>query len=128
MVYTFTRKLGIDFVKEVYPKAEDTVLETYGADKFFRTRLDNVLSHTGAKYLVVVGTRANGAVMYTAFEAVMRSYTVILLADCVSADTDTIRNFVLWQALNSPGRSNPDNTPLAPLAVTLTTESRLQFV
>jgi len=44
------------------------------------------LKGRGVKTVVVVGAAANGAVLYTASPAVMRSFKVIVPVDGISAD------------------------------------------
>ncbi len=128
VIYTITMKLGPNIVEEIKPdESSDYLLETYGADKFYKTNLEEILFRHRIRNLVLVGTAANGAVLYTAFEAILRGFTVVVAADCVSADNENVYRFTLWQVLNSPGRTNPLNKPLAPFATTLTTEKDITF-
>ncbi|SRR5579875_2098645 len=133
VIYTVTMRLGTDIVEDIKPKyPEDLLLETYGGDKFFQTRLDEALSKSGVRYPVITGMAINGAVLYTTFESIMRGYTPVVVADCVSSDhpehPQEIQQWALWQLLNSPGRMNPTNKPLAPFSATLTDEPNLNFV
>jgi nicotinamidase-related amidase len=97
------------------------------ADKFFGTTLDQILSSHGIQTLVVVGTFANGAVLYTTFEANVRGYTVVVAKDGVSASSDFIMHYSLFQLLNEPGFTNPQNTPLKPDSVTLSKTNLVTF-
>ena len=128
VVYTFTRKLGPEIVEDIKPDMNtDYLIETAGANKFYNTKLETILLAKDVANLVIVGTAANGAVMYTAFDAILRGYTVAIPADGISAENEEIYRFTLWQLLNAPGRSNAQNKPLMPLATTLTTEKDLSF-
>jgi nicotinamidase-related amidase len=128
IIYTFTRRLGPEIVEEIKPDMnKDYLIETAGANKFYNTRLENLLFSKDVTNVVLVGTAANGAVMYTAFDAMLRGFTVAIPADGISAENDEIYRFTLWQLVNAPGRSNPQNKPMMPLATTLTSEKDLSF-
>ena len=90
------------------------------ADKFIGSDLDAILKKTGAQTLVVTGTYANGAVLYTSFHANALSYTVAVAVDGISSPTPVATTLAEWQLLNQPGSANPDNKPLADKMVTLT--------
>jgi nicotinamidase-related amidase len=129
IVYTYTKNLGPNFVQDIAPvQNKDIVLESAGADKFFGTKLEELLSTHHTNYPIMVGTASNGAVLYTAFEAALRGFAVVVVSDCISADSGQIQEFTKWQLLNSPGRMNKENKPLAIAAVTLVEEKDLSFV
>jgi hypothetical protein len=109
----------------VAPQPNEPVLQTFGADKFYNTNLDSMLKTAGVTTLVITGTSANGAVLYTAFEAALRGYTVVVAEDGISSNTDFATFLTEWQLLNGPGSSNPQNMPLQKSAVTL---SRLDLI
>lgn len=98
-----------------------------GADKFSGTDLDEILRGAGIETLVMVGTAANGAVLYTPFGANARGYTVVVAEDGISADTHFEVFLTRYQLLNQPGFRNPDNRPLAPAAVTLSRTDLITF-
>jgi nicotinamidase-related amidase len=97
------------------------------ADKFFGTELDHILRSHGIKTAVMVGTKTNGAILYTAYAANARGYTVVVATDGVSADSDFIQSYSLFQLLNQPGFPNAANTPLAPHGVTLSATNLITF-
>ena len=97
------------------------------ANKFFGTNLDRILRSHGIKTAIMVGTKTNGAILYTAFEANARGYTVVVATDGVSADSDYIQRYSLFQLLNQPGFPNAANTPLAPHGVTLSETNLITF-
>jgi len=90
-----------------------------GADKFYGTNLDDILKQHGITTVVLTGTFTNGAILYTAFAAAERGYAVVVAEDGVSARGDVATPATEWLLLNSPGTSNPQNTPLQAKAVTL---------
>jgi nicotinamidase-related amidase len=126
VIYSETTTSGSQILPQVAPQAGESVVLAH-ADKFFNTDLDQILSSRGIKTLVVVGTAANGAVLYTTFEAGLRGYTVVVAKDGVSADSPFIMHYSLFQLLNEPGFSNPQNTPLLAGAVTLSKASLVTF-
>jgi len=89
------------------------------ADKFYNTNLDELLRGRGIRTVVMVGTAANGAVLYTSFGATLRGYTVVVAEDGISSTTDFQTLYVRYQLLNQPGSANPNNMPLQQGAVTL---------
>jgi nicotinamidase-related amidase len=126
IVYSETTTPGSQILPQVAPEPGDPIVYAH-ADKFFGTDLDQILSSRGIQTLVVVGTATNGAVLYTTFEANLRGYTVVLAEDGTSADSRFIQHYSLFQLLNEPGFSNPQNTPLKTGAVTLSKASLVTF-
>lgn len=117
VVYSNTVTPGAQILPQVAPQPGDPVVAAR-ADKFFGTDLDQILSAHAIRTLVVVGTFANGAVLYTTFEANVRGYTVVVAEDGVSASSDFIMHYSLFQLLNEPGFTNPTNSPLKADSVT----------
>ncbi|HTE86366.1 MAG TPA: isochorismatase family protein [Dehalococcoidia bacterium] len=115
----FTYTTGGTLRSEVVPDPADVNMLTSGADKFFNTTLDDTLKQLGASTLVLVGTGSNGAILYTAFGAAVRGYTVVVAEDGISASTDFATYASEWQLLNEPGAANAQNAPLQPKAATL---------
>ena len=89
------------------------------ANKFFNTDLDELLRERGIRTLVMAGTTANGAVLYTSFGATSRGYTVVVAEDGISSPNDFQTFLTRYQLLNQPGFANPNNMPLQANAVTL---------
>jgi len=78
-----------DTLPAVAPKANDTVVVAF-VDKFTLgdkdTGLGNMLKDKGIANVVAVGTAVHGAVLYTASEAALRGYNVIVPVDGMSGD------------------------------------------
>lgn len=123
IVYTTVSGMAID--PSLAPAASDPVLQTTGADKFAQGSLGDVLQGLGTKTVVITGTAANGAVLYTAYAAATRGYNVVVAEDGISSDTDFATFLTEWQLLNGPGTANPQNMPLQAKAVTL---SRMDMI
>ena len=90
-----------DLPKELEPTAGEPV-SLSGLDKFVNTDLERFLKDKGVKTVVVVGTAANGAVLYTASGAAMRGFKVIVPIDGMSAETPYIEQYVAWHLVNVP--------------------------
>jgi nicotinamidase-related amidase len=73
-----------DIDPAVAPKGDEPMVTTV-ANKFIRTDLDKILKDRGVTTVIVVGTTAEGAVLYTASEAAFLGYKVIVPLDGSSA-------------------------------------------
>jgi nicotinamidase-related amidase len=106
-----------DTLPDVAPLAsEATVLAP--ADKFIDPKLDQILKAKGIKTLVVCGTAANGAAMFTAGEAALRGYNVVAPLDCIPGRSPYIEQYVAYQLSVLPGAADH---------VTLTQSSMVTF-
>lgn len=126
VVYSQTPTPGSKILPPVAPEPGEPAVKAH-ADKFFGTDLGQILSSRGIKTLVIVGSVTNGAVLYTAFDANERGYTVVVAEDGVSADSPFIMRYSLFQLLNEPGYTNPQNTSLKADAVTLSRARLVRF-
>jgi len=78
---------GGEVVTELAPRATDPVVEKTSYSGFLHTGLEGVLQTLGVERLVLVGCVTNICVLYTAYDAVVRGYQVVVPTDCV-ADLD----------------------------------------
>ena len=106
-----------DIAKDLAPGANEPVVSS-GVDKFAGTDLEKILKEKAVKTVIVVGTAAHGAVLYTVSSAAMRGMKVIIPVDGISADSPYIEQYSVWHLANAPIISS---------AVTLTTLDRLAF-
>jgi len=93
--------LGRAAEQEIAPELEPTDAEWIvrsSADKFFNTDLDKKLD--GIATVVVVGTAANGAVLYTSFGANARGLTVVVPEDGISSRDPFATYVARYQLLN----------------------------
>jgi nicotinamidase-related amidase len=74
-----------------------------GVDKFFRTDLEQILTKAGIHTVIVTGTSAHGAVLYTASGAALRGMRVIVPVDGFSADDPFAELYTAWHLVNAPG-------------------------
>lgn len=90
-----------DIAADLAPMAGDPVV-TSGPDKFMSTDLDKILKEKGIKTVIVTGTAANGAVLYTASGAALRGMLVIVPVDGMSAENLYAEQYVAWNMVNAP--------------------------
>jgi nicotinamidase-related amidase len=118
VIYSLTPGASVsDVLKEVAPRGgEATVMS--GPDKFLGTDLEKILKDKGFQTVLVVGTAAHGAVIYTASGAALRGLKVIVPVDGMSAENPYAEQYTAWHLLNAP-RVGPQ--------VTLTRTDMIQF-
>jgi nicotinamidase-related amidase len=126
VVYTNTAAANA-IVPQVAPAAGDVTVVPTNADKFNNPDFDATFKAKKVTTLLLVGTRANGAVLYTAFEANVRGYTVAVAVDGISGSIPFETTVAEWQMLNQPGFTNADNQPLAEKLVTLSRGDLITF-
>jgi nicotinamidase-related amidase len=126
VVYTNTAATNA-IVPQVAPIAGDVTVVPTNADKFNNPDFDATFKAKKVTTLLLVGTRSNGAVLYTAFEANVRGYTVVVAIDGISGAIPFETTLAEWQMLNQPGFTNADNKPLAEKLVTLSRGDLITF-
>ncbi len=90
-----------DILKEVAPLGTEPVVRSR-ADKFYGTDLEKILKEKGIKTVIVVGTAAHGAVLFTGTEAAKRGFKVIVPVDGSSAESTYIEQYTVWHLANNP--------------------------
>ena len=90
-----------DIARELAPLGREPVV-TSGPNKFLGTDLENILKERGIKTVIVTGTAAHGAVLYTASEAAFRGMQVIVPVDGMSAESTYAEQYVAWNMVNAP--------------------------
>ena len=90
-----------DIWKEVAAREGEPIVES-GSDKFFKTDLEKILKEKGIKTVIVVGTWAHGAVLYTSSGAAVRGFQVIVPVDGMSGPSAYVEQYVTWHIANSP--------------------------
>lgn len=126
VVYTNTAATNA-IVPQIAPAAGDVTVVPTNADKFNNPDFDATFKSKKVTTLLLVGTRSNGAVLYTAFEANVRGYTVVVAVDGISGSIPFETTLAEWQMLNQPGFTNADNKPLAEKLVTLSRGDLITF-
>jgi len=73
---------GNRFVKLVLPDEDDYFVLKPKHSGFYSTSLDLLLEHIGARSLILAGIAGNNCVLFTANDAYMRDFKLIVPADC----------------------------------------------
>lgn len=106
VVYSLSPGAAVaDIAKELAPIGMERAV-TSGPDKFLGTDLEKILMERGIKTVIVTGTAAHGAVLYTASAAALRGMQVILPVDGISAESTYAEQYVAWNMMNAPRVSN----------------------
>jgi nicotinamidase-related amidase len=83
------------------PKGDEKVVKA-GVDKFLGTDLDAALKANNIHALIVTGTSAHGAVLYTASAASLRGFAVAVPVDTLSAEDPFAELVTTWILANAP--------------------------
>ena len=89
-----------DVIQDVAP-IEGEPMVSAGSDKFYKTDLEKILHEKGIKTVIVVGTAAHGAVIFTATEAAKRGFKVIVPVDGMS-ESPYVEQYTAWHLVNNP--------------------------
>jgi len=106
-----------DIPKELSPVGDEPAV-TSGPDKFLGTDLEKIIKEKGIKTVIVTGTAAHGAVLYTASGAALRGTQVVVAVDGISAENPYAEQYTVWHLKNAPRVSNQ---------VTLTRTTSIKF-
>ena len=90
---------------DIWPEAGMLAGEPYvrsGPDKYLNTDLEKILKDKGIQTVIVTGTAAHGAVLYTIGGSVFRGLKVIGPVDAVSAESTYAEQYTLWHLKNAP--------------------------
>lgn len=126
VIYSQTATAGSTYIADIAPQPGDATV-TGRADKFYGTNLEQILKDKAVETAVVVGSAANGAVLYTTFGLGLRGITVVVAQDGISGDPEFTETLTRWQLLNEPGFANANNTPLDKGHVTLSSTDKITF-
>lgn len=106
IVYSVGGNYGAaDIAKELAPAPGDPVVKAK-ADKFLNTDLEKILKDKGIQTVIVAGTAANGAVLYTASGAGLRGIKAVIPVDGLSGNDVYSEQLTVWQLANGPGFGN----------------------
>jgi nicotinamidase-related amidase len=83
---------GEPLAKLLHPAEDDYFVLKPKHSGFYSTTLNTLLDYLGAKTLILTGIAANSCVLFTASDAFMRDFNLVVPPDCVaSADAETNR-------------------------------------
>jgi len=102
VVYSLTAgATSSDIAKELAPQGGEPIV-TSGPDKFHGTELEKTLKERNVKTVIITGTAAHGAVLYTASGAALRGIKVIVPVDGISAESLYPEQYTVWNLANAP--------------------------
>jgi len=79
-------------LQKLLPEADDYYILKPKHSGFYASPLDLVLKSLGSKTLVITGLTAESCVLFTAADAYVRDYEVILAGDCIASFSDQKKN------------------------------------
>lgn len=101
VVYSLYGALTVaDILPEVTPRGGEPVVKS-NAEKFYGTDLEKILKDKGIKTVIVVGTAAHGAVLFTGTEAAKRGFQVIVPVEGMS-DSPYTEQYTAYHLVNNP--------------------------
>jgi nicotinamidase-related amidase len=104
VVYTTgpaTRATPAQTPESLTPRPDEPIVRT-GADKFVNSDLDKILAAKAIKTVIVVGTSAQGAVLYTASGAALRGMEAVVPVDGFSSEEPFAELYTAWHLKNAP--------------------------
>lgn len=90
-----------DILPEVAPKGGEPMVTTF-AEKFINTDLEKILKDKGITTVIIAGTAAHGAVLYTSSGAVLRGFQAIVPMEGLSAENTFAELAAVWMLANAP--------------------------
>lgn len=89
--------VGRPVVEQLLPDEDDYFVLKPKHSGFYNTTLDLLLEHLQARTLVMTGMATDACVLFTAADAYMRDFRVIVPRDCVTALTPAVHRAALTQ-------------------------------
>lgn len=119
VVYSLAGKATMaDVMKDIAPLGSEPSVRA-SVDKFAGTDLDKILKDRGIQSVIVTGTAAHGAVLYTGSAAAMRGMNVIIPVEGMSSEDPYYEQATTWLLANGTGSIGP--------RVTLTRVDMMKF-
>lgn len=88
---------GREIVEILRPEEDDYFVLKPKHSGFFSTTLDVLLDYLRAETVIVTGVAANICVLFTANDAYMRDFHVVVPGDCVASNTEEINRAALGE-------------------------------
>ncbi len=119
VVYSLAGKAtAANILPDIAPAAGDPIVHS-GVDKFYKTELEKILKDKGIQTVIVNGTGAHGAALYTASGAAIRGFKVIVPVDGMTAENLYFEQISVWLLVHGTGGIGPK--------VTLTRSDMIKF-
>lgn len=88
---------GRKVVQQLLPGPEDYFVLKPKNSGFFSTTLELLLEYLQAERLILTGLTGNNCVLFTAHDAYIRDYQLLIPSDCVASTTEVENRFALKQ-------------------------------
>ena len=92
-----TESKGRPLVERLKPDEEDYFVLKPKHSGFFSTSLDILLDYLQVETLILTGIASNICVLFTANDAYMRDFNVVVPSDCVAANSEELNRAALEQ-------------------------------
>ena len=89
--------LGREMAAVLQPEKDDYFVLKPKHSAFFSTTLDTLLAYLGARTLILVGVAGNICVFFSANDAYMRDYDLVVPEDCIASNTVAENEYALEQ-------------------------------
>jgi nicotinamidase-related amidase len=80
--------LSYNVIKEIKPNEKEFFVFKPNYSGFYKTILDNLLKELKITLLIIIGVAGNRCVLFTANDAFMRDYNLIIPSDAISSVSD----------------------------------------
>jgi nicotinamidase-related amidase len=88
---------GQSLAEILHPEEDDYFVLKPKHSGFYSTQLDILLDYLGVRTLIVTGIQANICVLFTANDAYMRDYGLVVPSDCVASTDPAVAEHALEQ-------------------------------
>jgi nicotinamidase-related amidase len=88
---------GEPLARLLEPEDDDYFVLKPKHSAFYATTLDTLLQYLGARSLILTGLAGNICILFSANDAYMRDFNVIVPADCVASNTEELNDYALEQ-------------------------------
>ena len=92
-----SKSRGREVSRLLAPQRHDYFVLKPKHSAFYSTTLDVLLRYLGPRRLIITGIAANICVLFTANDAYMRDYELLIPEDCVVSNTEVENNYALQQ-------------------------------
>jgi nicotinamidase-related amidase len=102
VVYTsIPQAAKTEVVTDLAPSGNEPFVQSF-LDKFLNSDLEKTLKDKGITTVIMTGLASNGAILYTAGEAVQKGFSIVIPVDAITAITPYAEQFSVWQFANAP--------------------------
>jgi nicotinamidase-related amidase len=88
---------GEEVARILRPEEDDYFVLKPKHSAFFATTLDTLLAYLGAKTLILTGIAGNICILFSANDAYMRDFNIVVPSDCVVSNTGEENRYALEQ-------------------------------